>query len=264
MFSIRCLWRPDLLLAVLVTLMGLSLSLASARGDVGVIGDDKQDAFVGSGSLVLPPQVFHDGRVEAADCPGCSWRAVVQCEMTTAGSCRGPARLCGPEGQWLRVYLTRPGGVEQDLGAACYGPSGPVSRGRVEADLRQVIVEAVPALRPTRRPTGNVLVQLPLYVDAGQQAGARNVDLTIVDLPVQLTLTPRWRWDFGEGRIETSDLPATEHTYRQVGDVVVRVGVIWRGVYWVAGLGPLEIDEPVTQQAALAVPVGQGRAVLVR
>ncbi len=259
-----------LMVSVPLVIMGTPQSgralwtMGAARADVGIIGDDERDAFVGSGSLILPPQVFHDGRVDASDCLGCSWRAVVQCEMTTAGSCRGPARLCGPNGTWLRVYLTRPGAGERDLGAACYSEDGPVSRWRVEGSLRESMTEFVPALRPSRRPAGDALVQLPVYVDAGQEAGAREIDTTIVDLPVHLRLEPVWRWDFGDGRRVTGDVPTADHTYRQARTALVRVATIWRGTYWVAGLGPLAVDAPVIQEASMAVPVGQGRAVLVR
>lgn len=238
-------------------------TLGAVRADVGIIGDDEHDAFIGNGSLILPPQVFHDGRVDASDCLGCSWRAVVQCEMTTAGSCRGPARLCGPNGQWLRVYLTRPGAAERDLGAACYGEGGPVSRWRVEASLRQSMIEFVPPLRPSRLPAGDALVQLPLYVAAGQEAGPRDIHTTIVDLPVHLRLDPAWRWDFGDGRRISGDVPTADHTYRRADSPLVRVATIWRGTYWVGGLGPLVVDAPVTQEASMVVPVGEGRAVLV-
>ncbi len=245
-------------------LVATSVMAGPAQGDVGIIGDDERDAFVGNGSLILPPQVFHDGRVDASDCLGCSWRAVLQCEMTTAGSCRGPARLCGPDGQWLRVYLTRPGMPERDLGAACYGEGGPVSRWRVEGSLREMMTEFAPPLRPSRRPAGDALVHLPMYFDAGQRAGAQTVSTSIVGLGVDLQLDPTWTWDFGDGHRSSGTEPTSEHTYRRTGSLLIRVATVWRGTYWVSGLGPLRVASPVTQEVSLVAPVGEGRAVLVR
>ncbi len=42
------------------------------------------------------------------------------------------------------------------------------------------------------------------------------------------------------------------------------VKAVWAATYTVAGVGPLEVVEPVTQDADVTVPVGQARAVLVR
>ena len=249
--------------ALVLTILAILASI-TARADVGIIGDDEVDAFVGSGSLLLPPQVFHDGRVVASDCAGCRWRAVLQCEMSTAGSCRGPARLCGADGSWLRVYVSRPGMGEVDLGAACYGPSGPVSRDSAEAELRQVIIEAVPPLRPSRMPRQAALVHIPVLFDSGQQGGIQRVDRTIVDLPVTLEMEPAWEWTFADGAREATRQPEARHVYRAGVRSAVEVAALWRGRYWVAGLGPLPITEPVVQRTSLAILVGEGRAVLVR
>ena len=256
-----------LLLALLAAVAWAPLAIA----DVGVIGDDKRDAFVGSGSLVLPGSMYDQGRGAAAECPGCSWRAVLQCEMTTAGSCRGPARLCGVDGQWLRVYLTRPGAAEVDLGAACFGPSGPVSRFDFESRLNDVVREAVPDLNPVSQPSTGVLPHLPVIFDARQPVGTRSVDYVIVDLPVTLSVTPRWAWEFGDGKALTTDVPggrwpdqSVSHVYRGAGGYEVRVRAAWSGFYVVDGLGPLAVQQPVFQEARLPVRVGEGRAVLVR
>ena len=78
--------------AVLAAPLTLGLTPA-ATADISIIGDDDQDAFVGTGSLLLPPQIATDFREVAATCPGCTWRSVIQCEMTSAGACPGLARL---------------------------------------------------------------------------------------------------------------------------------------------------------------------------
>ena len=265
------------LAAVLVPLLAGALMVAlptapggSAQADVTVIGDDEQDAFVGTGSLLLPPQIATDWREVAAACPGCTWRSVIQCEMTSAGACRGPARLCGPDGYWLRVYLTRPDGVEVNLGAACFSSGGPVTRATAEALLRDRVVAMVPPLRPWRQPSGRVLPHLPVVFGVNQEEAPLVTSFELVGLPIELTARPRWVWDFGTTSLATGSAgrpwpdATIGHAYRRSGAAEAGVTAIWEATYRVAGVGPLAIDAPVTQQASLTVPVGQGRAVLVR
>ena len=243
-----------------------------ASADISVIGDDQQDAFVGSGSLLLPSSMYQEGREGAADCIGCSWRAVVQCEMTSAGACRGPARLCGPDASWLRIYMTRPEGAEVDLGAACFdNDDGPATRESAETRMRDIIREQVPPLRPVMQPSRGVLPHLPVIFAARQPSGPATSTHTIIGLPVQLTVTPRWLWDFGDGsRLGTADAGgawpdrSVSHAYGRAGSARVAVRAEWNATYVVDGLGPLTVAESVTQDATLTVPVGEGRAVLVR
>lgn len=261
--------RLPLALTVLI-LAALAVVAVPVRADVTVIGDDTQDAFVGTGSLLLPPEMASDGRRIAADCPGCTWRSVIQCEMTTASACRGQARLCGPDGYWLRIFLTTPDGVEINLGLGCFGSGGPVSRVTAEAQIRDRLVVQVPPLRAWRQPAGRVLPHLPVVFGVSQAEDALEETFELVGLPIELTATPRWVWDFGSASLATSSAgrrwptPTIGHTYRSSGLAEARVTAIWTATYRVAGVGPLEIPEPVTQQDAVSVPVGQGRAVLVR
>jgi len=111
---------------------------------------------------------------------------------------------------------------------------------------------------------GEALVHIPVLFDSGQRAGPRSVSRTIVDLPIELVLEPQWRWDFGDGSTDATRSAEVGHTYRSRQAHRARVAAVWLGRYWVAGLGPLQIDQPVTQEASLAVSVGEGRATLVR
>lgn len=262
-----------LLLTALAAVLAVPLVLGSApvaKADITIIGDDSQDAFVGTGSLLLPPQIATDFREVASSCPGCTWRSVIQCEMTSAGACRGPARLCGPDGYWLRVFLTRPDGTELNLGAACFGSGGPISRETAEVQLRDRVVALVPELRAWRQPSGRVLPHLPVVFGVTQSEEPIVEAFTLAGLPVELTARPRWVWDFGTATLATGSAgrrwprATVEHAYRRSGSAQVRVSTVWQATYEVAGVGPLAIDEPVTQDAVLDVPVGQGRAVLVR
>lgn len=263
-------------LAVIPVTLGLlivapPLATGPARADVTIIGDDDRNAFVGSGSLLLPQQISTNGRQTAATCPGCTWRSVIQCEMTTAGSCRGPARLCGPDGYWLRVYVTRPGLGEIDLGAACFGSGGPVTRESAEGMIRDRLVTRVPDLKPWRQPAGRVLPHLPVVFGVVNGDAAITESFDLIGLPIVLNARPRWVWDFGDGAVTMTASPGSRwpdapitHTYRKSGGAVVRVTALWEATYEVGGIGPLTVPEPVTQRDATSLRVGQGRAVLIR
>lgn len=248
-----------------------SPAIALSPASVDVIGDDENDVFVGSGSLLLPGSMYSDGRETAASCPGCQWKAVLECDLTSASACRGPARLCGAEGAWLRIWMAPPGGAWQDLGAACFGTGGPVRRDVAEMALRDLIVQSVPPLRPTSQPAARVLPHLPVAFQSGQPDGPRSSDHLILGLSVHLVIEPQWLWDFGDGERRASDVPggrwpdlSVSHTYRFAGALRAQVQTRWDAQYTVEGIGPLQVAEPVRQQASVAVPVGEGRAILVR
>lgn len=261
---------PILTLLLVLPIGVPQLGTDRAHASVEVIGDDEQDAFVGSGSLLLPPQIATDWRRSAASCPGCRWRSVIQCVMTTAGSCRGPARLCGVDGFWLRIFLTGPDGVERNLGAACFGPSGPVRREVAEALLADEVRALVPPLRTWRQPEGQVLPHLPVVFGVTQSESAIERSFEVIGLPIELIASPRWIWDFGGSTLHTVSAgrpwpnQTIDRTFRRSGEMPVAVKAVWSATYTVAGVGPLEVVEPVTQDADVTVPVGQARAVLVR
>lgn len=261
---------PILTLLLVLPIGVPQLGTDRAHASVEVIGDDEQDAFVGSGSLLLPPQIATDWRRSAASCPGCRWRSVIQCVMTTAGSCRGPARLCGVDGFWLRIFLTGPDGVERNLGAACFGPSGPVRREVAEALLADEVRALVPPLRTWRQPEGQVLPHLPVVFGVTQSESAIERSFEIIGLPIELIASPRWIWDFGGSTLHTVSAgrpwpnQTIDRTFRRSGEMPVAVKAVWSATYTVAGVGPLEVVEPVSQDADVTVPVGQARAVLVR
>lgn len=255
---------------LMVAALQASTLTAPAQADITVIGDDDRDAFVGSGSLVLPPQIATSNRRIAIDCPGCRWRSVVQCEMTSGGACRGPARLCGPDGYWLRVYLIRPDGTEVNLGAACFGPKGPVTREVVESSVRDRVETLVPPLEMWRQPDGRALPHLPVIFGVNQSEAPITAEVQLVGFPVQIRARPTWVWDFGS-RVVTSrsagrpwPRATIDHTYRRSGAYPVRVTAVWEASYWVGGLGPLAVEQRVTQVDRARIRVGQGRAVLVR
>lgn len=243
----------------------------SSPGDVDVIGDDEIDAFVGSGSLILPGRISTPGRRAAADCPGCSWRAVLTCDRTTPTACRGEARTCAYDSQWLTIYLTGPGGLEQWLGSDCFGPGGPKSRQLVENRVNEKLQEAVPPLRPAMSPPSGALVFLPIRFTSGQSATPMSWQWLLADMDIAVSATPTWQWRFAsDTELATrdpgslSEAGRVEHIYTSAGRRTVQMASTWRAQYWAEGLGPLTVQTPVRQTDELQVNVGQGRAVLVR
>ena len=111
---------------------------------------------------------------------------------------------------------------------------------------------------------------LPVVFGVTQSEQPLVESFTLVGLPIELTARPRWVWDFATTSLATTSAgrrwpdATVDHAYRRSGIAQVRVTAVWEATYEVAGVGPLAIDEPVTQRTSLEVPVGQGRAVLVR
>jgi hypothetical protein len=160
--------------------------------------------------------------------------------------------------------------VELDLGGACFGPGGPVTRETAEVLLRDRVRTLVPPLRIWRQPSGDVLPHLPVVFGVDQPEEPLTASFELAGLPIELTARPRWVWDFGTSTFATSSAgrrwpdATVDHVYRRSGPARVSVTAVWEAAYVVAGIGPLAVDEPVTQDEVEAVPVGQGRAVLVR
>lgn len=256
--------------AVALILFGGVLAPGTAAA-TDVIGDDERDMFVGSGSLILPISMYSQGRSAAATCPGCRWRATLACDKVTAGSCRGPARLCGPDGEWLRIWIMRPGGEWEDLGAACFGPEGPATRDRVELRVREIVEQLVPPLRPAAQPANGILPHLPVVFRSGQSGTPVSGRHWVLDIPLEINATARWDWDFGDGARLATRHPGARwpdvdvaHTYRAAGSASVRVVTTWSATFTVDGVGPLEVAQPVRQDRGLDLRVGEGRAILVR
>lgn len=249
----------------------LAPSAPETAADLDVIGDDEIDAFVGTGSLILPGRIGSPARQAAASCPGCSWRAVLTCDRTTATACRGAARTCAYDSQWLTIYVTAPGGVEQWLGSACFGPGGPASRASVEQAVTQELSRRVPPLSPAMSPSAGALVYLPVRFTCGQSDAELTWDWTLAGMAVSVASDPRWQWRFEPGvdlvTPQAGSLNAgggVEHAFVQAGRYEVQVSSVWQGRYWADGLGPLTVQTPLRQVAQISLDVGQARAVLVR
>lgn len=249
-------------------------SMATA-GATEVIGDDERDMFIGTGSLILPIGV--PGRGEAADCPGCAWKATLACDPVSPTACRGQARLCPDDHLWLRIWLRHPGEDWRTIGSECFGPGGPATRTRIEIAIHDKLQHAIPALSPTSRPGTGVLPHLPVAFHSGQEPGSRHWDWDILGIRVSVIAQPRWTWQFDgdSSTVGTYGVPLAEgprmvggaqamHTYRTSGVRQVRVSATWIASYSASGLVGLQVEQPVSQSASLPIRVGEARAVLFR
>lgn len=261
-----------LVTAICLAVTGLAISAAPSSQARDVIGDDERDMFIGSGSLILPEGMSRPGRQAAANCPGCAWKATLACDPVSPTACRGQARLCPNDHFWLRISMKLTGGIWQVLGSQCFSPAGPARREAFETSMAASVARAVPPLRPRHRPPTGVLPHLPVIFDSGQPGGDQSWTWSILGMPVRVTAQPSWAWQFTSGApIATVLEPGgsalndgVNHVYRAQGHQQVTVRTTWSATYWVGGLGPLTVRQPVHQVAELPVIVGEARAVLRR
>jgi hypothetical protein len=260
-------------LAALVALVALSGAPGARAADVE--GDDGGDRYVGSGGLILPASVPESTRRTVAGCQECSWRLTTPCVQSGLGTpfagqgtCTSVVRGC-PGGQLLRTWFRGHGSGWRDLGLVCLGPAGPVTVAAVADAVHDRVVQDVPPLRPTAQPARGVVTQLPVLFQSGQPGGAQRWPMAVLGTRIEVTATPTWQWSFGDGGgAETSDpgrhypVGGVAHAYRTAGERGVVVRAVWSATFVVDGLGPFRVDEPVRQEAAVVVAVGEGRAVL--
>lgn len=256
------------LLAVAAGLAAV-LSLTAPAAAVDVVGDDLQDSYVGSGSVIWPSTVPAPQRRTSADCPGCSWRADLLCRMVSASACRGAARLCRADEGWYRFYLSVNGGPWRQVGSGCIGGRGPTRGSQVEQELADVVRAQVPALRPGVQPR-QALTSVPVVLWSGQPASWRSPVLRVLGHRVVVTARPTWWWQV-EGRTSVAREPggrwpdtAVTHAFSQPGLHDVRVLSRWSATYTVDGVGPFAVRQEITQEAAVRLRVVRAEPVLVR
>jgi hypothetical protein len=256
-----------------VAAVGTGTLLAPAAADPGpsVHGDDALDRYVGTGGLVLPASTSTSDRQAAAGCADCHWRLTSPCVTSAAGNafgggCSSVVRGC-PGGELLRPWLQQAGEDWRPLDLVCLS-DGPVTVDAVGRAARERLVQGVPALSLHAFPPSGIVTQLPVAFATGQPEGPMQWSEQLMGMRVLITARPHGQWRFGDGATLQSDAPggphpsAVEHTYRASGPRSVSLEVRWSATYTVAGLGPFTVSEPVMQEAALPLTVGEGRALL--
>ena len=248
----------------------------ASGGDVEVHGDDANDAFSGTGGLLLPGSVDNRTRTTVASCRGCEWRLESPCTDTHRGTlfdsqapCLSVVRGCPAGDRLMRSWFRAEGSAWREIGLICLRRSGPVTVAQVDRQVRERFVEGMPALAPAFQPSMNPVAQIPVVFSSGQPGGTEDSAFTIIGLPVDLFARPTWVWRFGDGSATRTDDPGgryplsgVAHAYRAAGTYSVLVRTEWSASFTVDGLGPFPVTEPVSQEDRFAVVVGEGRALL--
>jgi hypothetical protein len=258
---------------VLCALLAVATGQPARAADVH--GDNGQDRYVGSGGLILPASVPAGPRAQVAGCSGCRWRLATPCMLTLPGAafpgqsgCLSVVRGCPGMAELLRVWFDSGSGWT-DLGLVCLRPGGPVTVAQLSTHVHAQFVMDLPPVSVTSSPSRGVLAQIPVVFSSGQPAGDFSATYQVLGERVDLSGSPHWTWDFGDGSRLTTDDPGgafphmrVSHAYRRAGAVRVTARTDWHAVFRVDGMGPFPIREAVSQDAGLAVDVGEGRAVL--
>ena len=248
-------------------LLVLMLPIGPVAADV--VGDDTNDEYIGTGAVVLPRTSASSDRSTAITCDDCSWKLTPACSTANGGPCDSVTRGCPAAQALKRIWFSRAGAPWRDLGIVCLGPSGVLKLAAVEDWVAEQFVQGVPVLRPAAQPTQGVLPRIPVVFRTRQGSfGTRSYRL--VGHRIRLTATPSWVWRFGDGRRLSTKEPGAAypnvtvaHAYAAAGVRRVRVRTTWTARYTLDGLGPFPVSADLTQDAAMEVVVGQGRAVLI-
>ena len=278
-------WRQLVVICAAVVALALVLIVSPAQAatpvpsptpTTGVQGDDGRDVYVGSGGLVIPARHWRgdpSGRRQVLECADCFWRMTTACTSLQfdTGSC--PASHVGcPSGLIrVRVWLKQGSGPWVLTGYACVGGSPPPSRASVERAVRDLSIQALPALRPSYQPASGALTGLPVDFWSGQsRLGLQQADLSVLGVQVRLDAQPRWQWVWGDGGSLSTIDPGgryprmtVTHTYLRNGSQIVRVTSWWRATFTVEGLGPYPVPGADLSQAAdMRVEVRPAHSVL--
>ena len=179
-------------------------------------------------------------------------------------------RGCPAGRQLLRLWLRLGDAPWGDRGLVCLTEGDIVPVTRLHAEVRDRFERRVPGPDPSCQPDQGAVTQIPLVCTSGQGGPAPSWDESLLGVDVQVRARPSWTWEFEPGSRLTTTSPggvypdmSVTHVYRRAGEKRVSVTTEWSGTYSADGLGPFPL-EPIRQQVAFAVWIGQAKAVLTR
>lgn len=252
--------------------LSLLLSVAGGAQAASVVGDDGQDRYVESGSLILPGSAGDATRQQVAHCPDCRWRFQDPCPARFANEsqvCAFTPMPCAPEETLLLLVLSTDGGVMwEGRGMVCVGQDGPIPVAAVEREVRDRVEQGLPPIALRHQPARGIVPRLPVTLHSGQNIPPF-FDMQVLGMQVRITPSVRWQWGFSDGTIMDTDQPgstypdlAVSHTFRRPGKYQITCTATWQASYLVDGLGPFPVA-PIQQEAVRTVRVHDGRASLV-
>jgi len=267
-----------IVMAVLACALSLLLVSAlpgySIARAVDIHGNDAQDTYTGVGGLVLPATADPQARREAASCADCAWQVGDACDTPYGVAflrCQSTVLHCPSGSAERRAWMRHGNGQWYDQGLLCVTSDGPPTVTTVGRRAHGAFVQHLPSLTPSSQPAQGIVAQLPVLFDSGQSSGPSVLDVTLAGASVHLEARPTWTWIFGDGSSQSTGVAGAHwpdvrvaHTYRQPGDVTVRVVTHWTASFWVNGLGPFPVAEGVAQEATVALRVGEGRAAIIQ
>ena len=189
-----------------------------------------------------------------------------------------------PQGREIgRAWLARPGADFEPVGLFCPHDGEVTSVADMSTRIRGDIVEKVPPLSPACLPARGAVVGIDLHCRSGQSSARLGWSTTVVGHAVLAEASATWSWAFEQrARAGVSTPTATREwvhavgfpggvypdrgirqAFTDVGRHLVRVQSAWRGRYWVDGLGPFDVQDPVRQEHAWEVDVGSAVGVLM-
>lgn len=263
------------LVGIVMCLVLVPATAPDARG-VEVIGDDEQDRFVGSGAVIFPPAINGSVRRWASECRGCRWKATTPCQRDEEhhdAACRGFTLGCTQGREIQRAWVAAPGEDFQPVGLYCPEVGEVTSVATATDMVAGAFQHHVPALDPRCQPPTGVVVGIPVHCHSGQPAAVVRWSDQIAGMPVETTAYGSWEWRFPEaaapGRVVQTGQPGrpypdvgVQHTFWRPGRHDVEANAYWRGEFYVAGLGPFEIEQGLHQRGTVTVPTGSALGVI--
>ena len=190
-----------------------------------------------------------------------------------------------PQGRDIgRAWLAHPGADFEPVGLFCPHDGEVTSVADMSARIRGDIVEKVPPLGPGCLPARGAVVGIDLHCRSGQSSTRLGWSTRVVGHAVVAEANATWFWAFEQrARADLSTPTATtewvhtvgfpggvypdrgiRQTFTDVGRRLVRVRSAWRGRYWVDGVGPFDVQDPVRQDHAWELDVGSAVGVLMQ